>query len=120
MVPVRLLKRLSLEQIRSMIPAKKRLDKTAKLERARKKLLRQLKTIDKKIASLEKAGAAGPGRPRKKKRTMSAAAKRKIGTAKKKWWAEHRRKKNKSKRTAKAAVRAKKAPVTSPSAGQTS
>ena len=85
MISAKLLKRLSLDQIRGLIKAKTRLDQTAKLEKEKARLERRIKKIEKKIAKL--SGDTGPSQKRKKG-MISAAGRKRIAAAQRGRWAK--------------------------------
>jgi hypothetical protein len=91
---LRLVQRLTVGQLEALIEAKRRIQKVAPLERKRDRLLRAAAKLQKKIDRLLGGGrapaAAGPGRPRGRKRKLSAAARRKIARAQKARWAKYR------------------------------
>jgi hypothetical protein len=87
----RLLARLSAEQLRDLLAAKKRIEKAEPLKRKRAKLLKAAAKLQKKIDYLLSGAAAGRSRPRRQKRTLSAKARRAIALAQKRRWAAYRK-----------------------------
>lgn len=91
----RLVQNLSVDELKALIQAKKKLDKVEPLKKKRDRLLKAAAKIQMKINRLlsgtkaaKMAGrpAGKPGRPRKR-RPLSAAARRKIVQAQKARWA---------------------------------
>jgi len=93
MIPKRLLRRTTIEQLRKAIALKLKLDRAESLERQRDRLQRQLARLDRKIARLNGSGstttAAKPGgKPgRRKGFKLSAATRRKMSEAAKRRYA---------------------------------
>ena len=92
----RLVQKLSVDELKALIQAKKKLDKVEPLKKKRDRLLKAAAKIQMKINRLlagtkavKSAGrpAGKPGRPRKRRR-LSAAARRKIVQAQKARWAK--------------------------------
>jgi len=90
MIPRRLLRRFSVEDLRAAIRQKGNLDKVTALERKREKLQKALSRIDRKLARLngvngsprKPAKAKGPGkRGRRRGFKVSAATRRKMRLA---------------------------------------
>lgn len=80
----RLIKRLSVDQLKAMLVAKGRMGKVDKLEREKKRLLRRLAKLDLRISRLSGENRRGG------KRKISAAARKRMARAQRARWAKHR------------------------------
>jgi sugar phosphate isomerase/epimerase len=88
MIPKRLLKRLSVKQLREAIRIKAGMQKVENLERKRDQLLRQARQLDRKIARLS-GGNGSVATPRKRRRRkMSAETRRRMSEAAKRRYAK--------------------------------
>lgn len=92
----RLVQNLSVDELKALIQAKKKLDKVEPLKKKRDRLLKAAAKIQIKIIRLLQGTKAGksagrpagkPGRPRKR-RPLSASSRRKIVQAQKIRWAK--------------------------------
>ena len=88
MIPKRLLKRLSVRQLREAIRIKSGMQRVEKLERQRDQLLRQAKKLDRKIARLSGGNGSVAVPTKRRRRKMSAETRRKMAVAARKRWAK--------------------------------
>ena len=88
MIPKRLLKRLSVRQLREAIRIKSGMQKVEKLERQRDQLLRQARKLERKIARLSGGNGSMPAPRKRRRRKMSAETRRKMAEAARKRWAK--------------------------------
>jgi hypothetical protein len=87
LIPRRILKRLSVRQLREAIKLKAQLEKVERLEHERDQHLSAIKKLDREIAKLSDGNdrADAPGKRRRRK--MSADTRRKMSEAAKRRWA---------------------------------
>jgi len=90
MIPKRLLKRLSVRQLREAIRIKAGMQKVEKLERQRDQLLRLASRLERKITRFASGNGSGGVSRKRRRRKMSAETRRKMAVAARKRWAKVR------------------------------
>ena len=88
MIPSRLLKRLSVADLKAAIKHKAQYGRVEALESEKETLLKQVAELDKKLAKLGSNGAASSTPRKRRSWKLSAATRRKMAEAARKRWAK--------------------------------
>ena len=88
MIPSRLLRRLSLSDLKAAIKHKSQFGRVEALESKKETLLKQVAKLDKKLAKLGSNGAASPTPRKRRSWKLSLATRRKMAEAARKRWAK--------------------------------
>jgi len=91
MIPRRLLRRLSVEDLRAAIRLKSQLGRVEALEAKRAALLKQLAKIDRKLSKLTGNGSVSDPEPKRKRRRFSKATRLKMAASQRARWAKAKR-----------------------------